>query len=174
MALIPDAATFRQRLGDLPLETFQAGETVLSAGSTTGRLLILSEGSIEVVKEGVPIATVGEPGAVFGEMAILLGQPHTADIRAVDRSTFHVADASALLGSDPTAALYVAAILARRLDAANRAVIEVRRQLDAGESRGVIGKTVQRIEELLTSGTDASLTYAGYPYDPFAPGAALS
>jgi hypothetical protein len=37
----------------LPLVTYQAGETVLSAASTTGRLLILKEGAVAVVKEGV-------------------------------------------------------------------------------------------------------------------------
>jgi hypothetical protein len=43
-------------------------ETVLSAASTTGRLLILKEGEVAVVKEGVEIARVAEPGAVFGEL----------------------------------------------------------------------------------------------------------
>ena len=32
---------FQRKLATLPLTTYQAGETVLSAASTTGRLLIL-------------------------------------------------------------------------------------------------------------------------------------
>jgi CRP/FNR family transcriptional regulator, cyclic AMP receptor protein len=44
MPLIPDTAVFQKRLAALPLAIYQAGETVLSAGSTTGRLLILREG----------------------------------------------------------------------------------------------------------------------------------
>jgi len=51
--LIPDLAVFQSRLATLPLATYQAGETVLSAASTTGRLLILKEGAVAVVKEGV-------------------------------------------------------------------------------------------------------------------------
>jgi hypothetical protein len=39
--LIPDIAVFQRTLATLPLVTYQAGETVLSAASTTGRLLIL-------------------------------------------------------------------------------------------------------------------------------------
>jgi hypothetical protein len=62
--LIPDMAVFQRRLATLPLATYQAGETVLSAASTTGRLLILKEGAVAVVKEGVEIARVTEPGAV--------------------------------------------------------------------------------------------------------------
>lgn len=32
----------------------------------------------------------------------------------------------------------------------------------------MIGEMVQKVEQLLTSGGDAGLVYAGYPYDPFA------
>ena len=44
MSLLPDPTVFQQRLAALPLAAYQAGETVLAAGSTTGRLLILREG----------------------------------------------------------------------------------------------------------------------------------
>ena len=170
MPLIPEPAVFQQRLAALPLASYQAGETVLAAGSTTGRLLILREGAVEIVKEGVQIAKVTEPGAVFGELSILLNQPHTADIRALQTSQFHVADAAALLAQDPIALLYVAAILARRLDGANHALIELKRQLEAGQPPSVIANTVEKMEDLLAF-SGASLAYAGYPYDPFAPGA---
>ena len=169
-SLLPDPTDFQQRLAALPLAAYQAGETVLAAGSTTGRLLILREGAVEIVKEGVQIAKVTEPGAVFGELSILLNQPHTADIRAVETSRFHVADAATLLAQDPIALLYVAAILARRLDGANHALIELKRQLEAGQPPSVIANTVEKIEDLLAF-SGASLAYAGYPYDPFAPGA---
>ena len=92
MPLTPDTAAFQKRLAALPLATYQAGETVLTAGSATGRLLILKEGAVEVVKEGVQIAKVTEPGAVFGELSVLLDKPHTADVRALETSQLHVAD----------------------------------------------------------------------------------
>ena len=50
MPLIPDIALFQRKLATLPLATYQAGETVLSAASTTGRLLILKEGTSRSVK----------------------------------------------------------------------------------------------------------------------------
>ena len=162
MPLTPDTAAFQKRLAALPLATYQAGETVLTAGSTTGRLLILKEGAVEVVKEGVQIANVTEPGAVLGELSVLLDKPHTADVRALETSQFHVADAAALLAQDPTALLYVAAILAQRLDGANRALIEVKHQLQAGQPHSVIGKTVEKLEGLLGA-NGASLVYADYP-----------
>ena len=149
MPLIPDIAVFRRKLASLPLATYQAGETVLSAASTTGRLLILKEGAVAVEKEGVEIARVTKPGAVFGELSVLLDQPHTADVRALEASQFHVADAATILRIDPIALLYVATVLAQRLDSANRGLVELKRQVQAGEPRSVIGRTVEKIEGLL-------------------------
>jgi CRP/FNR family transcriptional regulator, cyclic AMP receptor protein len=165
--LIPNIAAFHKKLDGFPIATYQAGETVFPAGSTTGRLLILKKGAVAVLKEGVEIAKVTEPGAVFGELSVLLDQPHTADVRALEASQFHVADAATLLKVDPIALLYVATVLARRLDNANQALIELRRQVQAGQPRSVIEKTVEKMEGLLGA-SGASLVYAGYPYDPYA------
>jgi CRP/FNR family cyclic AMP-dependent transcriptional regulator len=110
---------------------------------------------------------VTEPGAVFGELSVLLDQPHTAEVRALEASQFHVADAATLLREDPIALLYVATVLARRLDGANQALIELKRQLQVGEPPSVIGKTVEKMQGLLGA-SGASLVYAGYPYDPYA------
>jgi hypothetical protein len=138
------------------------------AASTSGRLLILRKGAVAVLKEGVEIATVTEPGAVFGELSVLLDQPHTADVRALETSQFYVADAAALLRVDPIALIYVATVLARRLDDANRALIELKRQVQAGQPHSVIETTAEKMEGLLGVG-GADLVYARYPYDLFAP-----
>jgi hypothetical protein len=58
----------------------------------------------------------------------------------------------AILSGDPIVALYVAAILARRLDAANRWLVAVKRQLQTGEPPSAIGKAVAKVEELLSYG----------------------
>ena len=79
MPLIPN--TMLRRIATLPLATYQAGETVLVAGTKTGRLLILRKGAVAIEKEGTVIAKVAESGAVFGELSALLNQPHTADVR---------------------------------------------------------------------------------------------
>src|SRR5215831_12881638 len=88
--LIPDRAIFQKSVAALPLVTYQAGETVIAEGSRTGRLLILRKGEVAIVKDGTEIAKVAESGAVFGELSVLLDQPHTADVRAVETSQFHV------------------------------------------------------------------------------------
>ena len=124
MPLIPNTAVL-QRIMALPLATYRPGETVIAAGTETGRLLILRKGAVTIEKEGTVIAKVTEPGAVFGELSALLNQPHTADVRTLETSEFRVAPAE-LLEEDPAALLYVAAILAQRLNLANEALTDMK------------------------------------------------
>jgi CRP/FNR family transcriptional regulator, cyclic AMP receptor protein len=167
MPLIPDAATFQKSLAMLPVTTYEPGEMVISAGASTGKLLLLRQGAVEVVRNGTQIARISEPGSVFGELAVLLDKPHTADVRALERSEFNVADAATLLTSDPAGTLYIAAILAARLDAANVALIDVKRQLELGEPRVGIVRRINQIADLLSSG-GGNLGYVGSPYGPLA------
>jgi CRP/FNR family transcriptional regulator, cyclic AMP receptor protein len=142
-----DISAFQMSVAALPLATFRPNETVLSAGSKTGRLLILKEGAVVIVEDGIEIAKVTEPGAVFGEVSALLDTPHTADVRALESSQFYVADANLL--QDKAALRHVAAILARRLVDANEAFIELKRYLEVGKPRDVVNKAVEKIQELI-------------------------
>jgi CRP-like cAMP-binding protein len=166
MAVIPDQAAFQNSLASLAVVTYQPGETVIADGSKTGRLLILKKGSVTIEKGGTQITKVTEPGAVFGELSLLLDQPHTADVLALETSQFHVANAAALLTQNPIAVLYIATVLAHRLNGANHALIQLKSQLQAGQPHSVVAKTVSKMEGLLAS-SGGSLVYAGYPFDPF-------
>jgi CRP/FNR family cyclic AMP-dependent transcriptional regulator len=159
------AGQFQKSLTALPLKTYRAGETVLANGSRTNELLILRNGSVAVVKEGIEIARVNEPGAVFGEISALLDCPHTADVRALTTSQFHVAHPAAL--QDPAALFYVASILARRLDRTNQALVELTNQIEVGEPRSAIGSTIEKMKRLLVA-SGATLGHVGYSYNRFA------
>ena len=154
MLHIADKAAFQNSLADLPVVTYQSGETVIVDGSKTDRLLILKKGNVAIVKEDTEIAKVAEPGAVFGELSVLLGQPHTADVHALETSQFHIANATALLAQNPIAALYVATVLAHRLDGANHALIQLKKQLQTGETYSAVTKTVGRMYGLLVVGDE--------------------
>jgi len=168
--LEPLAAVLWDRCGVAPLTRGidALSEPVADPRVRTARRHNLCRAQWKSSRMGVQIAKVSTPGAVFGELSVLLRQPHTADVRALEKSEFHIADALALLANDATVTLYVAAILARRHDIANQALIEVKRQLQVGDPCRVIGNTVEKAEQLLMSG-GVSLVYAGYPYDPFVP-----
>ena len=150
MPLITNTAVLKV-FATLPLATYQAGETVLAAGTTTGRLLILRRGAVTIEKEGTEIAEVAEPGAIFGELSALLHQPHTADVRTLENSEFHVGRAE-LLEQDPMMLLCVAEILAQRLNLANQAVIKLRSEIQLHRIVGrTIGKAVKILEEQLSA-----------------------
>ncbi|MEM7025111.1 MAG: cyclic nucleotide-binding domain-containing protein, partial [Pseudomonadota bacterium] len=80
------------KLEDFPLRVFEEGDVVLSEGSNTGRLLFLKHGSVDVILDDVEVIRIEEPGAVFGAVALLLGQPHKAVLRAAQPSSFHLVD----------------------------------------------------------------------------------
>lgn len=123
----------------------------MTAGSKSGRLLILKKGAVVVLKDSIEIAKVKEPGAVFGEISALLDQPHTADVRALEDSQFQVADA-AVPSNDPVALLHIARILARRIVEANRNVVELKNQLQAGRSPSALRKMLEKVEGVLSVG----------------------
>jgi CRP/FNR family transcriptional regulator, cyclic AMP receptor protein len=168
MSFIPDAEEWRSRLEELPLVSFAAGETVFAEGTKTGRLLVLKSGAVRIIKGDIEFAQVSEPGAVFGELSALLNAPHSADVIALEDSEFHAADAAALL-QDPLALSYVTVVLARRIDAANQALLELKVMVEAGEPAGLIDSTLDKIEGLLSAvGTGFVRAGAGIAGHPFA------
>lgn len=154
-----DEMAAHERFAHLPTRTFAEGETVISSGSSTGKLFVLQCGRVEVVQDGLVLGTFDQPGIVFGELAALLDQPHSADVRALAPSTFHVADAAELLGSDPALTLHVAIILARRLHGANEALVDVRNQLADGAPRRSIGEALDRLRHAMNHDRYHDLTW---------------
>lgn len=136
-----------------PLRSFAEGEPVISQATATGHLLFLNEGAVDVALEDTFIARVAEPGAVFGDLAFLLDQPHTATVTAVQPSSLYVVEEpEAFLEAEPKVAIYVARILARRLNAVNHLLVEARRRVtETDQRRGVLAETLDRIARALQS-----------------------
>jgi CRP-like cAMP-binding protein len=137
-----DDAAFAKMLSALPVTTYRAGETILSDGSKTGRLLILKSGEVAVLKNSAELARVDQPGAVFGELAALLDQPHLADVRALQDSDLHVADVT-LLEKEPVVLLAVARILARRFVIAHETLVALK---NVGPSPSAVRNVIAKME----------------------------
>jgi len=112
-------------LADLPVETFEAGTLLMEAGKFSNRILVLKEGELEISKDGIRLNTVDEPGAILGELSVLLRRPHGTDVRTLRRSALHVADAATFFEDHPAVALHVATGLARRLETANERMLQL-------------------------------------------------
>ena len=101
---------------DLRERQFQPGDMLLAEGQRSGKLYILIDGAVEVLKSGFPVDEVSEPGAMFGETSVLLDLPHTATVRVTRPSRAYVVDdAAAFLHSHPDLAHAISRLLAHRL-----------------------------------------------------------
>jgi CRP/FNR family transcriptional regulator, cyclic AMP receptor protein len=153
MASILETPVVLQKLSSLPVEAYRTGELVLAGGSVTGKLMVMIEGEVEVVRGGVRIAEIADPGAVFGDLAVLLDQPHSADVRALAPSTFYVADGRTILRVDPITTLHVAVVLARRLEKVDGLLVEAKRQLArTDQPRRLFDETLDNIGRTLRYG----------------------
>src|SRR6202165_4071198 len=106
-----------------------AGALVIHEGGTTGHLYVLIEGRLEVLKGDTVGASITEPGAVLGEMSVLLDQPHTATVRAASDSTiYEFDDAASFLRDQPQVSLLIARLLAQRLNVATTYLADLMHQ----------------------------------------------
>jgi CRP/FNR family transcriptional regulator, cyclic AMP receptor protein len=139
-------SAFLDLVRDLPVQHFAAGEIIVEQRHQTGIMYVLLEGEVEVLREDVRIAKAALPGVVFGEMSALLGGAHTATVRALRPSTFAiVSDPHAFLASSPVASLHVAELLARRLDALNKYLVDVKRQYEGHDHLGMVDEVLQAL-----------------------------
>jgi len=127
-----------------------AGTEVLHEGRRTGHLYVLIDGRLEVVKGDAVVATITEPGAVLGEMSVLLDSPHTATVRAAADSTiYEIDDAAAFLRKQPAVAILIARTLAQRLNVANTYLADLKRQYAGhGTHLAMVGEVLQSMINL--------------------------
>src|SRR6266852_34936 len=127
-----------------------AGTLIIHEGGTTGHLYVLIEGRLEVVKGDTVVAIITEPGAVLGEMSVLLDQPHTATVRAAsDSAIYEIDDAASFLRQQPEVALLIARMLAQRLNVANTYLADIKRQYAGhGNHLAMVGDILQSMINL--------------------------
>ena len=130
--------------------SFSAGAEVIHEGGRTGHLYVLIEGRLEVIKGDAVVASIGEPGAVLGEMSVLLDTPHTATVRAAADSTiYEIDDAAAFLRQQPAVAILIAKMLAQRLNVANTYLADLKRQYAGhGTHLAMVGEVLQSMINL--------------------------
>lgn len=113
----------------LPRRELATGEQLMTQGERGTQMFVLAAGSVAIHRDGVALTRVGEPGAFLGEMSAVLARPAGADVIALEPSTVVVVDqAATALVESPALLLAVARLLARRLDAVNSYLSDLKRQ----------------------------------------------
>lgn len=97
---------------------YKAGETIIREGEQGKGFYILKEGSLDVLKDGVNVATITEPGTIFGEMSDILNEPRTCTIVAKSGSyIMHIPKGIDVIISEyPSVAKKLIVTLAKRLE----------------------------------------------------------
>ncbi|MFQ6098181.1 MAG: cyclic nucleotide-binding domain-containing protein, partial [Armatimonadota bacterium] len=117
---------------------YRRGETIIARGTRGRGLFFVKKGSAEAVisdEQGhaLPVARFG-PGSYFGEMALLTGQRTSADVIAGEDCVIGIVtrpDFECLLSNSVVLGRHFATTLARRLDEANRNLLDVYRRQSA-------------------------------------------
>jgi CRP-like cAMP-binding protein len=105
------------------------GDTLIEEAVRTDRLYVIKSGAFEVVRNGVRVVLLAEPGAFLGEISAVLGSGPTASVVAAQDSTVYVIDdASASVLRRPELAYAIAQVLARRLSAVTAYLVDIKRQ----------------------------------------------
>jgi CRP-like cAMP-binding protein len=140
-------ASILDKCAGVPRKEFAPGTVLLSEGEKSGRLYVLAEGSVEVLRGDTQVALIDEAGAVFGEMSVLLNRPHTATVRAASPvGVFVFEDAESFLKSNPEIAFFVGKLLAERLNAATTYLVDLKRQFEGqGNHLGMVGEVLETL-----------------------------
>ena len=107
---------------------YPKGEYIFREGESADFAYVLKSGSVEILKTGIDgeliLATLDEPNALFGEMALIDGAPRSAGARAAtDANVDEVRqnDFLAYVQKNPTAAMNIMKKLSTELREANKA-----------------------------------------------------
>jgi CRP/FNR family cyclic AMP-dependent transcriptional regulator len=103
-------------------QSYDADQTIVEQGQTGVGFFFILEGDVEVRRRGRVIAKLGK-GQFFGEMALIDGQPRTADVVAVRPTECFALSAwsfAALVKTEPKIALGMMKELVRRLRETDR------------------------------------------------------
>ena len=123
---MPDMLTLSDHL---PEVTLAPGDVLVREGNPNGPVWVLRSGALTVSKGGTEVNTISLPGAVVGEMSLLLGLDHGATVVAATPARLRVAeDGAALLASDPAIMRLVAEGLARRLNFVSTYLADLKEQ----------------------------------------------
>lgn len=103
--------------GNIQHAQYRAGDVILHQGQQGEYMYVIQAGELDVRLDGVYIRTL-DKGEIFGEMALIDGSPHSADIVAKTDCTVTPIDERRflfLVHENPIFALHIMRIMAKRL-----------------------------------------------------------
>jgi len=132
----------------LPEIVLAPGELLVREGDTGGSLWVLVSGRLTVSKGTVAVNTIDRPGALVGEISLLLDTAYGANVRAAEPCVLrHAADGQALLASDPGITRLVAIGLAERLNLVTAYLADLKQQYDGAPGLAMVSEVLAQLTQ---------------------------
>ena len=132
----------------LPEVRFSSGDTIVQEGGSAGGLWVLVSGALEVRKGSIVVNTITLPGAMVGEISLLLGTGYSATVRATEPSVMrYAADGQALLSSDPAITRLVAVGLAQRLNFVTTYLADLKHQYGDAPGLSMVSDVLRELAQ---------------------------
>lgn len=132
----------------LPEVAFAPGETVVREGATDGGIWVFVSGALQVRKGQAVVNAITEPGALVGEISVLLDSPSSATVEATEPSVLrYAADGKALLASDPGITRLVAVGLAQRLNFVTTYLADLKQQYGEAPGLSMVSDVLSRLAQ---------------------------
>ncbi len=124
-----------------------AGAILLTEGSRAGVLYVLAEGDVEISKNDIQVVVISEPGAVLGDISVLLDTPHTATVKTLTACKFYVIKhPQDFLRAYPELALDIARRLAERLHSMTTYLVDLKRQYEGSNDHfGMVDEVLETL-----------------------------
>jgi CRP-like cAMP-binding protein len=133
---------------DLPLVHYAPGAEVVREGAAAGGLWVLVSGALEIRKGTVTVATVTKPGALIGEISVLLKSAYSATVVATEPTTMRYAtDGAAVLASQPAIILRMAEGLAERLSFVTTYLADLKYQYGDAPGLAMVSDVLRELSE---------------------------
>ena len=132
----------------LPEIAFAPGEVVVREGGAAGPIWVLMSGTLQVRKGKVLVNKVSEPGALVGEISLLLDSTFSATVEAAEPSVMrYAADGRAFLASDLDIITLVAIGLAERLNFVTTYLADLKHQYGDAPGLSMIPEVLRQLAQ---------------------------
>jgi CRP/FNR family cyclic AMP-dependent transcriptional regulator len=133
----------------LPEVAFAPGEAVVREGGAAGGIWVLVSGDLRVRKGDAVVNTISRPGALVGEVSVLLDSVSSATVEATEPSILrYAADGRALLNSDPLITMLVAKGLAERLNFVTTYLADLKHQYSDAPGLTMVADVMRQLASL--------------------------
>lgn len=132
----------------LPELAFAPGQAVVREGDAGGAIWVLVSGTLQVSKGAVAVNTIARPGALVGEVSVLLNARYGATVQAITPSVLrHAQDGAALLASHPAITRRVAEGLAERLNSVTSYLVDLKQQYGDAPGLSMVSEVLNQLSQ---------------------------